>query len=156
MNEVAKRGNSSLGMQCDGFFEFPKARTPSSLTSENSTKTPAATPQNTRICKEELESNLNYKTHTKEDSTFSSHSESFCHSENLAEESLKDVSATPQHDVDAFAKSQHDVLNHHSLRSEETKGLSHSKSLANESKTLATSMHSKISNFYPSKESKDS
>ena len=85
--------NSSLGMQCDGFSEFPKARTPSSLTSENSTKTPATTTQNTRICKEELESNLNYKTHTKEDSAFSSHSESFRHSEPTGEE-YKDVSLT--------------------------------------------------------------
>ena len=110
--------------------------------------------------------------------TLAKDSKTLSHSEALAEESFrtialkdtqhdrnykilsyntKDVSGIrPQHDVDAFAKSQHDVLNHHSLRSEETKGLSHSKSLANESKTLATSMHSKISNFYPSKESKDS
>lgn len=60
MNEVAKRnaslvGNSSLGMQCEGFAEFPEARTPSALTSENPAKTSTATPQNTRI----LESNQN-------------------------------------------------------------------------------------------------
>ena len=118
--------NSSLGMQCDGFSKFPEVRTPSSLTSENSTKTPAATPQNTRICKEELEFNLNYKTHTKEDSAFSSHSESFCHSETLAEESLKDVSATPQHDVD-----DHSTPHCHSERSEESKKCEHKKESKN-------------------------
>ncbi|WP_258865561.1 dihydroxy-acid dehydratase [Helicobacter sp. MIT 99-5507] len=48
MNEVAKR-NASLGMQCEGFAEFPEARTPSALTSENPAKTSTATPQNTRI-----------------------------------------------------------------------------------------------------------
>ena len=48
MNEVAKR-NPSLGMQCEGFAEFPEARTPSALTSENPAKTSTATPQNTRI-----------------------------------------------------------------------------------------------------------
>lgn len=53
MNEVAKRnaslvGNSSLGMKCEGFAEFPEARTPSALTSENPAKTSTATPQNTR------------------------------------------------------------------------------------------------------------
>ena len=49
MNEVAKRGNSSLGMQCEGFAEFPEARTPSSLTSENSAKTAHSHTVNTRI-----------------------------------------------------------------------------------------------------------
>ncbi|WP_083329089.1 MULTISPECIES: glutamine-hydrolyzing GMP synthase [unclassified Helicobacter] len=40
--------NSSSGMQCEGFAEFPEARTPSALTSENPAKASTATPQNTR------------------------------------------------------------------------------------------------------------
>ncbi|OCR06786.1 dihydroxy-acid dehydratase [Helicobacter pullorum] len=59
MNEVAKR-NSSLGMQCEGFAEFPEARTPSSLTSENSAKTAHSHTTNTRICGESVSESILY------------------------------------------------------------------------------------------------